>query len=139
MNKILSPILLFFSGFLLMAMIVSVSRCSKYGDPLDEPIPELKVDLESIKKTGTAIESAFLLADQTVIDSLVLAESRELYKGKELPYTKEELAIIGNAFKARELTTSTVDFAEFTYSIDGKISTLTIACETEGVWKIIRY
>jgi len=80
-----------------------------------------------------------LAADQAVIDQLVLSESRDLYKDKQLPYTPDELKKIGNAFKTREMTTAGENFAEYTYSIEGEKYTMTLTCEKNGDWKIIRY
>ena len=130
-------------GALVMCMILAVTRCEKYINPLSEDInPDAlteNVDYKSIKTAGNAIESALLSTDQSTIDALVLDESLDLYKGKQVPYTTEELTAIGNAFKTRELTTATENFAEYSYTIDGKKYTMTLACEEEGTWKIIRY
>lgn len=140
---ILNPMLFFLMGSVFMSMILIVTRCEKYGNPLSEDInpDELieNIDYESIKKAGADIESALLSADQKEIDKLVLSESLDLYNGKQMPYTPDELTKIGNAFKTRDITTANENFAEYTYSIDGEKYTMTLTCEKNGDWKIIRY
>jgi len=143
LKSFLNPLLFFLMGSVFMSMILVITRCEKYGSALSEDInpDELveHIDYESIKKAGADIESAFLAADQAVIDQLVLSESRDLYKDKQLPYTPDELKKIGNAFKTREMTTAGENFAEFTYIIEGEKYTMTLTCEKNGDWKIIRY
>lgn len=130
-------------GFVLMGTIHSLTRCNKDGDWFDDTINpnELSqnVDLESIRKTASEIETALLASDQNAIREMTLEESVNAYSGKEEPYTASELAAIGAAFKNRELTISTDNFAEYTYTIDGKKFTLWMSCEKKGDWKIIRY
>jgi hypothetical protein len=143
MKKKLSPILFFLMGSVFMSMFLLVTRCEKYGSvPSDDINPDemvMNIDYVSIKKAATDIEKALLTADQTVVDKLILTESLEQYKGKQEPYTSEELTQIGNGFKTRELTSATENFAEYTYTIDGIKYTMAMACEEEGIWKIIRY
>jgi len=130
-------------GFVLMGTFHFLTRCNKEDDWLNDTInpDELSqnVDLESIKKTASEIEIALLASDQEAINDMTLKESADGYFGKEEPYSAEELAAIGAAFKNRELTASTDNFAEYTYTIDGKKYTLWMSCEDKGVWKIIRY
>lgn len=130
-------------GFVLMGTLHFLTRCNKEDDWLGDTInpDELSqnVDLESIKKTASEIETAFLAADQTALTKMTLQESADGYSDKEEPYTAAELAAIGTAFKNRELTISTDNFAEYTYTIDGKKYTLWMSCEDKGDWKIIRY
>lgn len=140
MKKVTSPFSFFLMGFMIMGVILIVSRCSKYNEPPeDDTTFNMDVDLTSINKAGSEIEMALLSADQAEIDKWVMEESLELYKDKETPYTTSELSDIGTAFKSRELTTATENYAEFTYTIADKKCTVTIALEKEGVWKMVRY
>jgi len=143
MKKYLNPVIIFLMGFLFMASVYSLTRCSKDDDLLAGSINpdelEENIDYKSINKAGESIEDAFIASDQTAIDNLVLDESLKIFQGKEEPYSTEELAEIGKAFKRRELTTATKNYAEFTYKIDGVEYTMALACEEESVWKIIRY
>lgn len=143
MKKNFSTILFFLMGTLFMTMILMISQCSKEEINLTDPInPDellVNIDTEGINKAAAAIETALLSADQATINSQVLDESLEIYENNESPYTEKELPVIGNAFKTRVLTAATENFAEFTYTINGKSFILTMGCEKEGVWKIIRY
>ncbi len=143
MKTLLKPFFFFLLGFAITGVVLTLSKCSKDDDldPYAINPDELKqnIDLESINNTANEIEDACSASDQTAIDNLVLQESLDEYRDKEEPYTAEELAAIGNALKDRELTMATINFAEYAYTIDGKIYTLWMACDEEGVWKIIRY
>jgi hypothetical protein len=143
LKKTLGPILFFLMGSMFMTMILMISQCSKEEINLTDPVnPDgllVNIDTESINKAAATIESALLSGDQATINSQVLDESLEIYQNNESPYTAKELPVIGNAFKSRVLTTATENFAEFTYTINGKSFILTMGCEKEGVWKIIRY
>lgn len=130
-------------GFVLMGSLQFLTRCNKEDDWFNNTInpDELSqnVDLESIRKIASEIETAFLSSDQNAIREMTLQESVDAYSDKEEAYSAEELAAIGTAFKNRELTLSTDNFAEYTYTIGGKKYTLWMSCEDKGDWKIIRY
>jgi hypothetical protein len=143
MKKLLNPYLFFFLGFMAMATVQLLTRCEKYtsqpSDPINPSETSMNIDLKAINQAGATIESALLSADQSAVNKLVFGESAGLYLGDTYAYSPDELATIGSAFKNRQLTTSTENFAEFTYTISGKAFSLTIGRDEEGTWKIIRY
>jgi hypothetical protein len=130
-------------GFVLMGTLQFLTRCNKEDDWLNDTInpAELSqnVDLAGIKRTASEIETALLSSDLATLREMTHQESAAGYHNKEVPYSTEELAEIGTAFKNRELTVSTDNFAEYTYTIDGKKYTLWMSREEQGEWKIIRY
>lgn len=139
MKTFFKPLLLFLLGFIVMGAIYTLTRCSKDDYTINPDELKQDIDLEAISKAAAGIEDAFAASDQTAIDKLVMEESLAGYRDKEEPYSSEELAAIGNALKDKELTTATTNFAEYTYSIDGKKFTIWMGREADGAWKIIRY
>lgn len=129
-------------GSISMLFLLVLLQCNKNDDPLfdDYKQTELKmnVDYKAINKASDEIEKLFKEGNQEALVELMFEDAFTDNKYKP-QYSTEEIETIAKAFKKRKLTTATDDFAEFTYSIDGKDYTLTIGQLEEGVWKIIRY
>ncbi|HPR32624.1 MAG TPA: hypothetical protein PLK12_11025 [Prolixibacteraceae bacterium] len=136
--------LLFLAGFMSMGLFQLLTRCNEEDDEwlkasVDPNELKVTIDYDAINQKADELEKALLEADQQTINELCSPEAMQMYSGKNEPYTDEELEQIGNAFKKRELVTATEVYAEFSYEFDGKQFSLTMACDDNGEWKLIRY
>jgi hypothetical protein len=137
------PSVFFLYGMFFMSMLLVLFQCTKSDDPLFDQYKtselEANIDYPGIKKAGNETEALLLQGDVTAINENLVDDVQSVYNQQQALYTSEELEVIANAFKKRELTFATEDFAEYSYKIDGAEYTLTLGQVEEGVWKIIRY
>ena len=115
-----------------------VGGCEK--DEFDPYEPnEFTVNVTEIKKSAESIEKTFISGNIDSIKSALTDEAFELY-GNQLDDVDKELLInFGNAIKQRELIFNSDIYAEFTYVKDRISYTFSMARETDGSWKLMRF
>ena len=132
----------FVYGFLFMSTITVFLRCGSFGDDnifdkVNISIQEEKIDYVGIKNAGNQIEKLLTDKDLDAINELKFSDANNPMLNAT--YTEEELEELSKAFKKRKLTTATSLFAEYTYTIDGEDYTMTMGCDTEGNWRLVRF
>lgn len=132
----------FIYGFLFMVMVTSLLRCVSFGgddifDKVNTSIQEVKIDYEGIKNAGNQIEKLLANKDLEAINEMKFSDANDPILNT--PYSEQELEELSKAFKKRKLTTATEMFAEYTYSIDGEDYTMTMGCDSEGNWRLVRF
>ena len=142
MKKSVKSILYFFVGVALMASFHLLTRCEKDDDLFSGSISkeeqELNIDYAAIKEAVKQYQEAFVAGDQDEINSLTFDETVSYLDGN-YSYSEEELANIGTAMSKAELSASSANYAEYTYSIDGNEFTFAMGLDDDGKWKLIRY
>lgn len=132
----------FIYGFLFMVMVTSLLRCVSFGgddifDKVNTSIQEVKIDYEGIKNAGNQIEKLLANKDLEAINEFKFSDANDPILNT--PYTEQELEELSKAFKKRKLTAATSLFAEYTYTIDGEDYTMTMGCDSEGNWRLVRF
>ncbi|MBP7506432.1 MAG: hypothetical protein KA807_01310 [Prolixibacteraceae bacterium] len=100
---------------------------------------ELTANVTEIKKSAESIEQTFISGNIDSIKNVLTDEAYELY-GTQLDDVDKDLLInFGNAIKQRELIFNSDIYAEFTYVKDRISYTFSMARETDGSWKLMRF
>lgn len=135
-------ILYFLTGVAIMASFQFLTRCEKDDDlfsgSISQEEQELNIDYAAIKEAVKQYQKAFVKGDQDEINSLTFEETVS-FINRNYPYSEEELADIGSAMSKAELTASTANYAEYTYTIKGNEFTFAMGLDSDGEWKLIRY
>ena len=143
MRNYLRIIPFFMLGFMLMAALQILTRCSKDDDWFEQSISqeEMKdnVDYKAIESAVTDLKDAFQSGDQDAVDELTFDEDDASYTNANTPYTAEELQEIGNAMSKAKRVIATTNYAEYTYTINGETFSFSLANDDEGNWKLLNY
>lgn len=143
MKNLTKPLLFFFAGIALMAILQLLTQCNKDDDFFKDSINSAEInnqiDYKAIDKAADEFQDAFKDANQELIDELSMEETVELKASLNEYYSAEELTEIGKAMRKSKRISATGNYAEFEYTIDGATFSFAMAMNDEGVWKLMRY
>ena len=107
--------------------------------PGSDEIDDEVMSRDKIEQATKNIEQALLSGDQGRIRDIMTDNALSLY-GKELSgLGREELVRFGEAFKSRELKTFSSMYTEYAIKLDGQEFTISLARQSDGSWKIMRF
>lgn len=107
--------------------------------PGSDEIDDEVISGDKIEQATKNIEQALLSGEQDRIRDIMTDNALSLY-GKELSgLGREELVRFGEAFKSRELKTFSSMYTEYAINLDGQEFTISLARQSDGSWKIMRF
>ena len=142
MNRVIKSFGFFLLGVCLMAVFQLLTRCNKDDDFLKNSISKEEqkqdIDYKAIKSAGSQYQKAFSSGDQSAVDAITFDETLTFF-AENPQYSSQELSEIGNAMQKAKLNAATGNFAEYTYVIEKVEFTFTMAFDSDGQWKLVRY
>ena len=122
-------------GFIILFLIIS--SCSSSSGPVTAKW-KLNVDVNKINESAAKIQDAFAKADTALVKDNLTESCKKVY-GTNLTSIIPKMKDFATAFATRTLVAYSEQYAEYSFSWQGKTYTVALTRQNDNTWKLTRF